>query len=172
VTGSDQEPLALDRRLVPLQLGRELRGRWRVGSRCRFGRPTVIVTAPRLADGSPFPTLYWLTCPWLNARIGAEESSGSGEVWAGRVSEDAGLATAVRAADAQYRAARAEEAGGGDPCAGTGIAGQRDPTAVKCLHAHAAAFLGGIGDPVGRSLLARIGTECPDDLCAGPFHAT
>jgi hypothetical protein len=72
----------------------------------------------------------------------------------------------MRAADTAYREARAAESAGGDACAGVGIAGQRDPLATKCLHAHVAAALSGIDDPVGRGVLEAIAPECCDGRCS------
>src|SRR4029453_19311464 len=38
-----------------------------VAHRCPCGQPDVVETAPRLEDGTPFPTLYYLTCPRATA---------------------------------------------------------------------------------------------------------
>ncbi len=159
---SEAGPAPNDRALVAAQLGREPRGRWRVGTRCVWGAPSTIVTEPLLDDGSPFPTLQWLTCPWLAERAASEESAGGADAWSTRLAEDAGLAARLRVADEAYRCARADLAGGADPCAGVGIAGQRDPLGVKCLHAHVAAALAGTGDPVGEALVSAWGTSCDD----------
>ena len=45
------------------QLDRVPRGVVGIGARCVCGRPTVVKTAPRLEDGSPFPTTFYLTSP-------------------------------------------------------------------------------------------------------------
>lgn len=155
-----------DGRAVARQLGREPRGTWRVAQRCGFGWPTVIVTSPVLEDGAPFPTLYYLTCPHLAGAIAALESAGAAEAWADRLAADPDAAARLRAADEAYRAARAAEGGGIDPTPHVGIAGQRDPLGTKCLHAHVAAFLAGIDDPVGEGVLALVERECADDRCA------
>jgi hypothetical protein len=125
----------------------------------------MIVTAPRLPDGAPFPTLLWLTCPWLAGHASAMESAGGTAEWARRLASDAALASRMCAADDAYREWRAAIADGVDPCSGTGIAGQRDPLGTKCLHAHVAAALGGLDDPVGEAVLASTERECPDDRC-------
>jgi len=148
------------------QLGREPRGTWRVAVRCSFGWPVVIATAPLLEDGAPFPTLYYLTCPHLADAISALESAGAVEAWADRLAADPEAAARLRAADESYRAARAAEGGGVDPMPRVGIAGQRDPLGTKCLHAHAAARLAGIDDPVGEGALAGLEPECADERCA------
>lgn len=151
--------------IVEAQIGRPPRGTWVVAARCPTGRPAVIQTAPVLDSGEPFPTLYWLTCPWLLRLVSAEESAGGASRWAENVACDPELQARVLMADSEYRARRVLAGGGGDPCRG-GIAGQRGPGATKCLHAHAAAFLAGIADPIGEGVLASIERWCPDDLCA------
>jgi hypothetical protein len=161
-----------DRALVTAQLGRPPRDPWRVAVRCCWDRPAVLAAPPVLADGTPFPTTFWLSCPWLVERIGAIESNGGAALWAERLAADQALAAAATAADLDYRAARAAEAArhapgaGPDRTADVGIAGQRDPLATKCLHAHAAAALAGIGDPVGAAVLREMPAAwCPDDAC-------
>ncbi|MDP2183551.1 MAG: DUF501 domain-containing protein [Actinomycetota bacterium] len=159
-TGAD----ARDGALVEAQVGRAPRGPWSTYVRCGFGRPSVISSSPLLDDGTPFPTLYWLTCPWLVERVGALESSGEVAAWTRRLAADPVRAGAMRDADAEYRFRRS--LAGTDPCSPVGIAGQRDPLAIKCLHAHVAAFLAGIADPIGEAVLGQIDAECPDDRCA------
>lgn len=159
---SDGETAAL----VARQLGRPPRDPWRVQARCAYGRPAVIASPPMLAGGSRFPTLYWLTCPWLIETVGALESAGAADVWAQRVSSEADLAAALLEADVALRDARASESGGVDECGDVGLAGQHDPFGVKCVHAHVALVLAGIADPIGEETLAQIGYPCEDDRCA------
>jgi len=155
-----------DKVVVERQLGRAPRGAWRVAARCRHDFPQAIATAPELADGTPFPTLYWLTCPFLVEEIDDVESAGGVDEWAERLATDPVSADRMRAADAEYRRRRAMEGrGSGDPCAAVGVAGQRDPLATKCLHAHLAASLAGVEDPVGEGLLETLGDACSDARC-------
>lgn len=155
-----------DATTVAMQLGREPRGAWRVDARCSYGHPTVIETAPALPGGEPFPTLYYLTCPWLVEHVGALESRGEVARYSRELAADPLLVERMRAADAEYRARRGRAAGGVDPTPGVGIAGQRDPLGTKCLHAHVASALAGIDDPVGVAIVERVGSHCPDDRCA------
>ncbi len=152
--------------LVARQIGRVPREPWRVVVRCQWGRPSVIASPSRLEDGTPFPTLYWLTCPWLIEAAGALESEGVLAEWAQRMAEDPQLAQELVATHAELRRRRAEESGGLDECAGVGVAGQREASHVKCLHAHVALVLAGIGDPVGEETLVLTGIACDDDACA------
>jgi hypothetical protein len=131
-----------------------------------MSHPTVITSPSLLDDGTPFPTMAWLTCPWLNDRVSKIESAGGVLDWRTRVEGDPAIGHALRAADVAFREARTAEGGGRDGCEAVGIAGQRDPLKVKCLHAHVALVLIGIGDPVGMGVLAGIDQECADDRCA------
>jgi uncharacterized protein len=160
-------PTPVDRAIVTAQLGREPRGGWWVAVHCSFGFPQVITTPPLVEGGTPFPTLHWLTCPWLAEGVNSTESAGGVAQWAGRLAADPGLAERVLRADAHYREDRtAASQSGADPCPDVGIAGQRDPLATKCLHAHVAAALAGIDDPVGTEVLNALGRACPDGRCA------
>jgi hypothetical protein len=152
--------------VVAWQLGRPPRGEWRAVASCSFGWPIVIATAATLEDGRPFPTLYYLTCPHLTAAISSLESAGAADAWHDLLVSDATLARRLEAADTAYRSARAAEGGGVDRTPEVGIAGQRDALATKCLHAHAAAYLAGIDDPVGEGVLVGLNRECTDDRCA------
>ena len=158
---------AADAARVAAQLGRVPRAPWRVAVRCCWDRPAVIVSPSTLADGTPFPNLAWLTCPWLSHLVAAEESAGGAVAFALRAAEEPAFGAALIAADATVRSLRAAESGGADACAVVGIAGQRDPLGVKCLHAHAALVLLGVADPVGEDVLSRVQRWCHDDRCAG-----
>lgn len=151
--------------VVTRQLGRAPRGRWRVVARCSHGYPYAIATAPLTQQGAPFPTLFYLTCPHLVAEVSRLESEGGVEGWRSRIRLDASFRNQVLDADAGYRRARAVEGGGVDPVPGLGTAGLRDPLAVKCLHAHVAAVLGGVADPIGAAVLGELGRECADRRC-------
>jgi hypothetical protein len=124
---------------VTRQLGRVPRGAVGVAHRCACGQPDVVRTAPRLPDGTPFPTLYYLTCPRLASEIGTLESSGLMRDMEDRLAADPDLAAAYRAAHASYLAER-ELLGHVDEIDGISAGGM--PTRVKCLHvlvAHALA---------------------------------
>jgi len=156
-----------DSRLVATQLDREPRGTWCVTARCLHRRPVVIMTAPRLDDGTPFPTLFYLTCPWLVKYVSGLENASIISEWAERLATDPELRTRMIATDAKYRVLRAELAGGEDPTPDIGIAGQRSPLSTKCLHAHVATYIAGLDDPVGEALIEGMSAPCcPADLCA------
>jgi uncharacterized protein len=159
-------PAAREAALVAEQLGgRAPRQPWRVAARCSYGFPSVIVSPSLLADGTRFPTYAYLTCPHLAEALSAEESAGATAAWAERAATDPVLAEGLRAADAALRTARAAESGGVDACESVGLAGQRDPLGVKCLHAHVALALIGIDDPIGLAELGKIPGSCANARC-------
>jgi uncharacterized protein len=122
-------PTESDIAAVREQLGRVPRGLRAVAHRCPCGLPDVVETAPRLPDGSPFPTLYYLTCPRAASVIGTLEADGVMKEMTARLAQDEKLAAAYRAAHEDYLARRdAIEVLEDFPSAG-GM-----PDRVKCLH--------------------------------------
>jgi hypothetical protein len=121
------EPLAdVDRAVVAAQLGRAPRAIRAVAHRCPCGNPDVIETSPALPDGTPFPTLYYLTCPRAASAIGTLESY----------------------------LARREQIGHVEQIAGISAGGM--PNRVKCLHVlvgHSLAVGPGV-NPLGDEALA------------------
>ena len=161
-------PLADDEATVAAQLGRAPRGVRRVGHRCPCGNPDVVVTEPRLPDGTPFPTTFYLTCPRAASRIGTLEGSGLMADMATRLSQDETLAQGYAAAHARYLQAR-EELGYVEEIAGVSAGGM--PDRVKCLHALAGQSLvqGRGANPLGDEVLDAIGEYWADGPCVpGP----
>src|SRR5262249_3501991 len=155
-----QYAVMADAEVVALQLGRPPRGLRRVAHRCPCGLPDVVETAPRLADGTPFPTLYYLTCPRAVAAVSRLEAAGVMRQMQRRLAEDTELRAAYQAAHRDYLTRRAEvaRAAGMAPLPpGTQSAGGM-PDRVKCLHALAAHELAVPGaNPLGREAAAQAG---------------
>lgn len=150
--------------VVAEQLGRPPRGIHAVGHRCPCGLPDVVTTEPRLEDGTPFPTTFYLTCPRAASLIGTLEASGLMREMSQRLAEDPRLATAYRQAHERYLAAR-EEIGEVAEIAGVSAGGM--PDRVKCLHvlaAHALAAGRGV-NPLGDEVLDRLGEWWADGRC-------
>ena len=147
---------ARDRAAVAAQLGRVPRATRAVADRCPCGLPDVVETSPRLADGAPFPTLYYLTCPRASSAVGRLEASGVMREMSDRLGADPGLAAAYRAAHEAYLARRGEL---GDVPEIAGVSAGGMPTRVKCLHAllaHALATGPGV-NPFGDEVRAALG---------------
>jgi hypothetical protein len=149
--------------VVAEQLGRTPRGVRAIAARCPGGHPSVVQTDPRLPDGTPFPTLYYLTCPRLNSLVSTLETTGLMKEMTDRLTEDEALSSLYLAAHESYLAER-------DAIAplGTQVTAGGMPTRVKCLHVHVAhALAKGPGvNPFGDEALARLADEWPTGDCA------
>jgi hypothetical protein len=144
-----------DTAAVEAQLGRTPRGLREVAHRCPCGNPDVVETSPRLEDGTPFPTLYYLTCPRATGVVSTLESSGLMKEMQDRLADDDELRAAYEAAHRDYLARRdaIEQV---DEIAEITAGGM--PTRVKCLHvlvAHALAAGPG-ANPLGDEALAAL----------------
>jgi exopolyphosphatase/guanosine-5'-triphosphate,3'-diphosphate pyrophosphatase len=161
-----------DAAVVEQQLGRQPRGAFLVAHRCPCGLPDVIETAPRLADGTPFPTLFYLTCPRAATAIGRLEAGGLMRAMSERLARDPELRRQQAAAHEDYLARRdaaARRCGVAPLPPGSPSAGGM-PDRVKCLHALAAHELAAAGaNPLGREALAAAGAWWLDGPCVqGP----
>lgn len=148
------DPADLD--AVARQLRREPRGVLAIAYRCPNGDPGVVKTAPTLPDGTPFPTLYYLTHPVLTAAASRLETTGMMRTMTERLGADPDLAAAYRRAHDAYLAERDAI----EPL-GTTFSGGGMPERVKCLHvliAHSLAVGRGV-NPFGDEALAVLASE-------------
>jgi hypothetical protein len=152
---------------VEAQLGRTPRGIAAVGHRCPCALPDVVVTEPRLPDGTPFPTTYYLTCPRATSLIGTLEGSGLMREMEGRLADEPDLAAAYRAAHEAYLTDRTAL---GDVPEIAGVSAGGMPDRVKCLHvlaAHALAAGPGV-NPLGDEVIDRLVDWWADGPCVEP----
>ncbi|MQA06062.1 MAG: DUF501 domain-containing protein [Streptosporangiales bacterium] len=159
---------AADLQAVERQLGRPPRGVRAIAHRCPCGLPDVVETSPRLPDGTPFPTLYYLTCPRAAAQIGRLEAAGVMREMTERLAADADLAASYQAAHDDYLARRDAI----DVLPNRDTAGGM-PARVKCLHAlaaHALAVGSGV-NPFGDEAVARAGDWWQRGRCVGEGDA-
>ena len=159
-----------DRAVVERQLGRPPRAFHRVVVRCPFGMPAVTEQTPYDDADEPFPTTYYVTCPFLVAAISRLEAAGGVERWSERVATDPELAESLQRATREQRDVRRELAGtktGRDDGSSLelGIGGACRPERLKCLHAHAAFALARPGYELGESVLAEIDSLWPEACC-------
>lgn len=154
-----------DTAAMAAQLGRAPRGVRGVAHRCPCGLPSVVRTDPRLPDGTPFPTLYYLTCSRLNSKIGGLEALGVMREMTERLADDEALAQTYRRAHESYLAERDAI----EPL-GTEVSAGGMPDRVKCLHVHVAHSLAaGPGvNPFGDEALAAVGEWWRAGPCVPP----
>lgn len=147
-----------DRAAVAAQLGRRPRALRGVAHRCPCGLPAVVQTGPRLADGTPFPTLYYLTCARLRMEVSRLEAAGVMVDMTARLAADPALAAAYRRAHARYLAERDAIAPLDDGGTPSQVSAGGMPSRVKCLHAllaHALAAGPGV-NPLGDEVRAAV----------------
>ena len=159
---------ASDRAAVAAQLGREPRGVRGVAHRCPCGAPDVVETEPRLPDGTPFPTTYYLTCPRATGAVSTLESSGLMRSMQDRLAADLDLAATYRAAHEDYLARRAALGPAVPEIDGVSAGGM--PDRVKCLHVlvgHALAAGPGV-NPLGDEALALLPAWWHASPCTEP----
>ena len=162
----------LDRARVAQQLGRRPRSIHAVGHRCPCGNPDVVTTEPRLDDGTPFPTTFYLTCPRAASLIGTLEASGLMREMSQRVEQDPEVAAAYQAAHEADLAARSDierEVGPVPEIAGVSAGGM--PRRVKCLHVLAGQALaqGREVNPLGDEVLDLLGSWWTKGPCVEPL---
>lgn len=165
------EPMtAADEEAVADQLQRPARGVAGVAWRCPCGKPGVVATEPRLPDGTPFPTTYYLTCPRATAAVSTLEANGLMARMTERLADDQELADRYRDAHESYLADRAAL---GEVPEIDGVSAGGMPTRVKCLHVlvgHSLAKGPGT-NPFGDEALEEIGEfwsrPCLADPAAG-----
>lgn len=160
-----------DLTVVGHQLGRPARDVVEIAARCTCGNPLVVATAPRLSNGTPFPTVFYLTHPVVTAAVSRLEAEGAMYAMTDRVAEDAELARRYTAAHEDYLAQRrrvGETAGTGEVPEIEGISAGGMPTRVKCLHVlvgHSLAAGPGV-NPLGDETLELIADTWTPERCA------
>lgn len=163
-------PTEAELAVASAQLHRPVRGVIGIAARCVCGNPTVLATAPRLPDGTPFPTLYYLSHPAATAAMSQLEATGTMTQLNEELAADPGLAAAYASAHQTYLADRALL---DDIPELAGVSAGGMPARVKCLHALAAhALAAGPGvNPLGDRAL-QLSTWSPTRCaCAAPGAA-
>lgn len=151
-----------DIRIVSAQLGRPARDVVGIAARCVCGAPTVVSTAPRLSDGTPFPTFYYLSHPAATAAVSTLEATLVMNEYNELLQSDADVRESYAAAHAAYVADRESIAVVPEV---SGISAGGMPVRVKCLHAlvgHALAAGPGV-NPIGDRALER--AQWSPDVC-------
>ena len=157
-----------DIEILTAQLGRVPRGLVGIGARCVCGAPLVTITYPRLPDGSPFPTLFYLSHPWIVKEVSRIESAGEMATMNAELAADERLAAVHKSAHESYISRRNQLAEVPE-IAGFSAGGM--PDRVKCLHALAgyALSVGAGVTPFGDRVLEQIGWQ--PDICRCELEA-
>lgn len=154
-----------DALLIARQIGRTPRGEYTIERRCPHGYPQVL-RVPPWVEGEPFPTLYWLCCPFLVGAVGRLEAEG----WVRRLEERAAAEPELRAgldrahdgyiAERRQLIACPDGSIEAEQLNGRGIGGITNRARLKCLHLHVAHALAR-ENPIGDLVLAMLSeTAC------------
>ena len=168
--GESRKPSPRDLDVLSRQLGRPVRDVVEIPARCVCGNPLVAATSPRLSNGTPFPTTFYLTHPVITSAVSRLEAAGLMNEMNDRLGADPALAANYRNAHEAYLASRAEiggRSGIGAVPEIDGISAGGMPTRVKCLHVlvgHSLAAGPGV-NPLGDEALAAIGEWWTADRC-------
>ncbi len=149
--------------VVERQLNRKVTNLKSVIRYCSFGYPVVVESYP-VKDGEPFPTLYWLTCPFLRKEVAKLEEKGWIKRFEKMIEEDPVFKEKLEKAHEvvkKRRDALIKDENIRRALEGVGSGGIRDISHVKCLHLHLADYLAGVDNPVGEQVWLLIGVkEC------------
>ncbi|GAB4276146.1 MAG: DUF501 domain-containing protein [Candidatus Rifleibacteriota bacterium] len=152
-------------------LGREPRTPFVVKTKCADGSPQVLLAEPVFMENGiwkPFPTFLWLVCPVLKLRAARLEQEGLIKLFSDKLLVDPEFRAAFELGQKQIGNLRLEMAKRILPgklpehikkiLSETTIAGSMDVSGVKCLHAHLAQELAFGNNPIGKEVLAKIGS--------------
>lgn len=164
-------PTEQDLRVLSRELGRPVRDVVEIPARCVCGNPLVAATAPRLSNGTPFPTVFYLAHPVITQAASRLEADGLMARMTEELAEDQDLAADYRAAHEDYLAHRERirrASGTGEVPEIEGISAGGMPHRVKCLHAvlgHTLSVGTGI-NPFGDRTLTAIAAWWTPEQCA------
>ncbi len=143
-----------DERIVAKQIGRKPRGVINVVKRCPSNYPQLIMNSPILEDGTPFPTIFWLSCPVLKKLVSRLEESGWIKILKSKIAHDETLKGEFELAHSEYREIKrhllSKKEKGRKGEMELGICGIKDIGSLKCLHGHYAHYLATGKNPIGR----------------------
>jgi len=162
-----------DRKVLAYQLGRSPQGVIAVAKRCDRGFPQVIINLPFRLPCTPFPTVYWLTCPLLKREVAVLESKGLIKDFQESIADDNIFKDEILKAQEVYRNARESMLAKTEDLPtnvrkklkDVGVGGVSDLLKVKCLHAHFAQYLATGLNPIGRKVEEIIGKVTCDGEC-------
>ncbi|MBO8161287.1 MAG: DUF501 domain-containing protein [Thermosipho sp. (in: Bacteria)] len=142
---------------------------------CVYKFPVVIESLP-IKNGKPFPTIYYLTCPYLIRKISKLEEKGYIKYFEGKIEKDEDFKKKLFLAHQEIIRRRdgffekyqelSKYTEWRKKLLEVGTGGIKDWTKVKCLHLHTADYLAGVENPIGEEVMKLIGEiNCGDKYC-------
>ena len=146
-----------EKQTVEIQLNRKVRSNIDVVARCHFDLPVVVDVPKNLDDGTPFPTMYWLTCPMYVKKVSTLESNGMVKDLDKQLVDDKKLNKLWRKRQKSYENERNKKykslSNTISPMGGVG----GTTKSIKCLHSHLADELVSGKNVIGKVVLESVG---------------
>lgn len=150
------------KKIVELQLDRKINNYQKTAKFCPFDFPAVILVNP-YKNKIPAPTIYWLSCPYLNYKVDRLEAESSLiDELVNKMKNDSDFKRSIEASHQEYafkrrqiletkqlEAAKQLSLDLYDTLLNSGVGGIRDRGGIKCLHTHLADYLVNESNPVG-----------------------
>ena len=146
-----------EKQTVEIQLNRKVRSNINVVAKCHFDLPVVVDVPKNLDDGTPFPTMYWLTCPMYVKKVSTLESNGMVKNLDKQLVENKKLNKLWRKRQKSYENERNKKyknlTNTISPIGGVG----GTTKSIKCLHSHLADELVSGENVIGKVVLESVG---------------
>jgi len=158
-----------DHKIVEIQLDREINNFIKTAHYCPFGYPAVITVAPFINE-IVAPTIYWLSCPYLNYEVDRLEAETDLISELGnKLRSNSEFKMSMEAAHRRYAEKRLHLLSKKElekarivsedlykMLIESGVGGIREKEGIKCLHTHLADFLVANSNPVGKIVFSRV----------------
>ena len=161
----------LFKNILRLQIGKKPKEDFKVVLLCKFGFPQVIKNSP-VVGGKPFPTTFWLTCPYLVKEVSRLEEAGYISKFEEILKRNERFRRKYLKAHSFERMLRKPFISKNLPkgikkkLLSVGVGGIENPLGVKCLHLHLASYLGGVPNPLGKEVSKLVPSmECSNNYC-------
>lgn len=150
--------------IIKYQLGREPENIGGIAVFCPFEKPAVLLTLPYSREYGVFPTIYWLSCPYLVKEVSRLEDKGLIRKYTVMLEKDCSMKERLMAAHQDYGVVRmkllsdvskrylVDKKSILEVLSDSGIGGIRDRKGIKCLHTHLADYLVKEKNPVGEQV--------------------
>ncbi len=163
-----------EHKIVELQLGRTINNLFKIAKYCPFDFPAVITVNPFI-NNIPAPTIYWLSCPYLNYQVDRlEAESDLISELKSKLQSDQKFKFKMTEAHKKYAKQRKKLLSEKqlnkaknisedlyNTLMNSGVGGIREKEGIKCLHTHLADFLVDKFNPVGEIVFTK--TNWPDN---------
>lgn len=158
-----------DHKIIELQLDRKINNFLETAIYCPFGYPAVITVAPFI-NNTAAPTIYWLSCPYLNYEVDRLEAESDLISELGdKLKSNREFKASMERAHQRYaekrlqllspeRLEKAREISEDlyRMLVESGVGGIREKEGIKCLHTHLADFLVENKNPVGKIVFNKV----------------